>query len=1475
MDNLSGKLIKGYQLNEVIGVGAFAAVYRARQVVVERDVAIKVIWPTLADHPNFIRHFENEAQLVASLEHPYIVPLYDYWREPGGAYIVMRWLRGGHLRDGLTSDQWSIGDTVRVVDQVASALALAHRYGVIHCDLKPENILLDEERNAYLADFGIAQLASKAHNGNGASSSFGSLAYAAPEQLVNQPPTPETDVYSLGVMLYEMLTGQHPFPQLADLPEDDLLALRVRARLPSLLDTRPDLPSALDHVIQRAAALHPSDRYADTLSLVSAFRDTLGLGQPLDVQKGQPSDTLPNPYKGLRAFQETDAPYFFGRETLIYQLIERLKEPGRYARFLAVVGPSGSGKSSLVKAGLIPTLRQAAIPGAENWFYVEMVPGTDPFKELASALVSVAVRPPADLPTLLRRDEMGLVRAIEQVLPDSQAELFLFIDQFEELYTLAENNDATRHFLDSLFTAVTAPNSRVRVVVTLRADFYDRPLLHPRVSNLIRNRTEVVTPLTPQELERVITQPARQAGILIDSGVVATLITEFNEQAGALPLLQYSLSLLFERREGHWITSAVYKEIGGVRGALARRADDLFESFTPEQQEITRQLFLRLVSLGEGTEDTRRRESMTEIMSISTDQAALNVVIGELCGARFLTFDRDPITRQQTVEVAHETLIREWERLRRWLDASRNDVRMQRHLASLVAEWTKANRDASFLLRGSRLDQYAKWAKETDLVLTGQEEAFVRASLAEHEQYRAEQQARLKHEAELERRAFNRLRQLVAVLSGAMVLALFLAAIALNQGQNAREERNRAESARATSDANAAISHSMALKASALQALENGDGDLAVRLALQAAEEDDSALSHRTLSEVALAPGTRRQFVGTAYSVNGVAISPNNRLIAAASNNTTARLRLWDAETGQLVYPLIGHTGDVHSVAFSPDGQMIVSGSDDFVAILWDTQTGQAIYRLIGHQNPVRHVAFSADGQYVFTASTDGTLIEWEVSSGQPYRYLEGHTANLIALSLSPDGQSLLACAIDRRCLIWDTARGAETQRFEVSHPIRGAALGLDQQVVLGSLDGTLTLFDGRTGEPVRQFGSRQGEIGSIVFDPGGQTVLVGEGSGSLRLWDVTTGTELYHLQGHTDVVNSVVFNQDGRLAVSGSKDGTLRLWNMQDPAELQQFTGAEDRITGIAFAADDRQTLITSSIDGFLRFWDMRPAPTLRHQLHLGSPITCLTVSTDKQLALIGLKSGYLEVVELATSQKLLTLSGHRDSVLSVAISSDQHFAVSGSQDGLVIVWDLTTGQPLYELSGHDGPVTSVAISPDDGYVLSGGRDHSLILWNVQTGAEVRRLVGHAGAVYAVAISRAGQRALTGGRDAAVILWDLHTGREITRFMGHTQPVWSVAFAPEGPFAVSGAADGVILWDIPSSTDVQRLAPEGTPFALAISPDGQTVVIGEEQGIVQVGQLFTLETLIEWTRSHRYLRDWTCLEQELYQIGAGCEEPS
>ncbi|MGD2077431.1 MAG: protein kinase, partial [Chloroflexota bacterium] len=794
--------VRGYELKEEIGRGAVGAIHRAVQPAIKREVAVKVIRRRYANDPEFIRRFEAEAQTIAQLEHPHIVPLYDYWRDPDGAYLVMRYLKGGSLLSALESGPWNPDPTVKMLDQVCTALSAAHRYGIVHRDIKPANILLDEEGNAFLADFGIAKDLGRQEQMTADGAVIGTPDYISPEQIQSRDVSPQTDIYSLGAVLYETLTGEKPFP---DSSVANLIYKHLNEPVPLVASSRSDLPTQIDHVIQKATAKRPGDRYGDALEMAKAFRAAI---QGSDVAVGVPEipETIPefkiyNPYKGLRAFQETDSDDFFGREALIDQLIRHLND----SRFLALVGPSGSGKSSAIKAGLVPSLRKGAIAAKDNvasskkWFVAEMVPGTHPLEELELALWPIAVDPPPSLVGPMERDTRGMLRTIRRILPEEEgAQLLLVIDQFEELFTLVEDEERRDFFIDSLLQAIAAPRSPLRVVITLRADFYDRPLQIDTLGTLLRDHTEVILPLSTDELAWAIREPARRMGIGLEVGLIEAIMADVAEQPGALPLLQYTLTELFDRRQKRAMTRIAYQEMGGLRGTIGRRADTIYDELDPAGQEATRQLFLRLVTLGEGVEDTRRRvlrSELEEIESVEHSAAGggqpilISTVIDRFGEARLLTFDRDPKSRRSTVEVAHEALLREWKRLSNWLDDSRADIRSQRQLDQAARAWLAAEKDSSYLLRGSRLSLFADWATRSAVALTSEERTFLEASLAARRERQEAEAARQQQELETAQRlveaeraraeeqaqSARSLRRRAAFLAGALIVAALLA----------------------------------------------------------------------------------------------------------------------------------------------------------------------------------------------------------------------------------------------------------------------------------------------------------------------------------------------------------------------------------------------------------------------------------------------------------------------------------------------------------------------------------------------------------------------------------------------------------------------------------------------------------------------------------------------------------------------------
>ncbi len=1519
--DLTGKTIKTYELLAPIGSGSFGEVYQARQALVNREVAIKIILPMYANHPDFIRRFEVEAQLVARLEHPFIVPLYDYWREPGGAYLVMRWLRGGSLREIIRSEeQLALPYIAQVMDQAAAALTVAHQNGVVHRDMKPANLLLDEQGNVYLADFGIAKdLDSTEMTAQG--SVIGSPAYLSPEQVRTEDVTPQTDIYSLGVILYEMLAGEKPFPQAG---VSSLLVKQVNDPLPDIRLRRPDLNEEVNRLIQRATAKNPRSRFPNALTMAAAFRKATGLSQAGPVTISPHSDREPsafdavaehtqeyassldvelpppeNPYKGLRAFQETDAVDFFGREGFIQELLDNMGDEGDYARFMALVGPSGSGKSSVIRAGLIPKLRAGALPGSKHWFITEMVPGAYPFEELEAALLRVAINPPASLLDQLRSEDTGLLRALKRILPsDPDAELFLLIDQFEELFTRVEDEATRVKFLANLVTAMQDPHSRLRLVVTIRADFLDRPLFYSDFGQMLRQRAEIVLPLGQDELEAAIAKPAERVGMHLEGGLAQEIIADVGQRPGALPLLQYALTELYERRDDRVLTVDAYRQIGGVAGALAQRAEELYNALNQDQQAVALQIFLRLVSLGEGTEDTRRRVLQAELLALREDADLIDSVLEIYGKYRLLTFDNDPSTREPTVEVAHEALMRQWERYKGWIDNAREDLRLQARLANASQEWKRGHEDPSYLATGTRLIQFEEWMAETPLVLTEREAAYMRASIARREAQEAAERERQAREEALEARSQRFLRALVVVFALGFVLAAGLAALAFQARNQAEENEAEAVAQQDIAEQNASLARSLALSANARNALNEGDHSLALALAIEARQTRASVPLEveRTLANIAFGPGVRHYMAGHEASVTDVAFSPDGT--RAASGDMLGVVILWDVQTGEALLRYQEHSESVTSVAFSPDGRRVLSGSLDETAVLWDTVTQAVIRRFEGHQAQINAVAFSVDGTHVFTGAgnfedvtgEDTVMRMWNVINGERVRDFV-HLGAVLSIATHPDGLSIATTSGgangtpgqgDRRGRLWNINTGALVQRYEgFSGLPRDVAFSpTGDQMVIGTWDvanaGTVRVFN--TGSSIEQqrFFGHPDIVTEVAFIPDGQRVVSASRDFTVRLWDLETSTEVGHYAMHNEHVQGLEVSPDGTYLLTStgnvgenydvpltvSVENAVRLIDLQSRNEIAHWRAHDDWIFAVAYSPDGSRlasgagSFFEAEGDNSVRIWDTAThEEVLRLEGHSNTPDFILFTPDGEQVFTIAW-DGVVILWDATTGEEIRRYAGHTDRGHALALHSDGTRLLSTGSDRVVIEWDVETGQELRRWEAFDSAVYTVAYAPNGQTFLTGDGSGAIILWDNGSGEEVLRFEGHENRVERVIFSPDGTQFASASRDATIRIWDVAGGDPLRVLLGHANVVTDIAYDAEGRVLASSGSDATVrVWDVTTGEEMRRfLGHTDWVVSVAIHPDGSEILSGSnDQFLYRWRMALDGTRVITWAEDNRY----------------------
>ncbi|MFN3215170.1 MAG: protein kinase domain-containing protein [Acidimicrobiales bacterium] len=1142
----AGRALRGYQLGERIGEGAFAVVHRAVQPGVEREVAIKIIRAGLADRPEFVRRFEHEARIVASVEHPHVVPLHDFWREPGAGYLVMRLLRGGSVEGTLRArGPWSQRATADLVRDIGSALEAAHRKGVVHRDVRPANLLLDENGSVYLADFGIALPAADADGG-----AVASPAHAAPELLRGQPVGPAADVLSLGITTFQLLTGRLPFADSDSRAE--LIRRQLAEPLPSARAIRTDLPVRIDEVLARATAKAPEDRHATIGALVEELIEVLGGEGPATRRSGsRPAGaTVENPYVGLRAFGDTDAEHFHGREALVTELLESLS-----ARPLTVVvGPSGSGKSSVVRGGLIPAIRAGAIAGSADWFVTQMVPGSDPIQALETALLRVAVNPPASLRDQLAEDG-GLLRAVLRVLPDDTTTLLIVIDQLEELFTMSGSTERAR-FLHELAAAVTAPGSPLRVVATLRADHYDVPLRHPAFAELVTAGTVTVRPMTPAELERVVVLPAASVGVDVEPALVADLVAGVSEQPAALPMLQYALTEAFERRVSDVMLASVHHDLGGLSGAVAARADRILELGGPDDEAEARRIFGRLVTLGEGVEDTRRRARRSELGSGERTAWLLDA----FAHARLVTVGRDEATRQPTVEVAHEALLREWPRLRGWLAEDRDDLRALGAVSAGTATWLGHGRDDGELARGGRLATASELAARRPDLLSGEEAAWIAASsdAADGEA------AALADVASRDRRQNQRLRRLLVAAAVLSMMAAAAAIVALVQRGRAVESENQAVAAEAAALENerlavAARTDAEIERLSALSGAQIGQSpDRAILLALEANRRRDDVGTRSALHAAIAAQPAIVGIVGADPEAGGqrTVFGQNGTVALAVSTSADGDLLRWlDPATGDDVAEPTRLDTTVDLAALSGDGSVAaVALRDGTVRFLDPTgrevgpaaPLGTRLYDLsldeTGRRVALRletgtqvldvasgatistytdprdqpgvfveaPVALAADGDLFVVSwvhpAGDGVIQDLEqaeggidvvdAETGALIERIEGRLVNALDLS----SRDVMVVAYDDREVFVDVVgrNGASRTIAGIVGDVSAVGIGSDGTVGVATFEGDLAFWDDE-GAPLTGIVETGGAVTSLAFDDEGNALASIDGAGHLR----------------------------------------------------------------------------------------------------------------------------------------------------------------------------------------------------------------------------------------------------------------------------------------------------------------------------------------------------------------------------------------
>ncbi|NET05001.1 MAG: CHAT domain-containing protein [Symploca sp. SIO2B6] len=1129
------------------------------------------------------------------------------------------------------------------------------------------------------------------------------------------------------------------------------------------------------------------------------------------------------PYLGLSAFQEEDTKFFKGRETFTQKLLAATtKKP-----LVSVVGASGSGKSSVVLAGLIPRLRAMG--------KVQIVcfrPGNSPFEALAAALLSLwqtqaqqqekqqeqdlaensgpikgllteignrrqqltpkvwerflgkeSNQDLTELTTELWDNANSLYEIIESIVQTNPGtRLVLVADQFEELYTLSPEAECLC-FLERLLNAVNqAPG--FTLVLTLRADFFGRALAYePLVKAWHDYPPELLGPMNREELSRAITLPAAEMKVQLEEGLTKRLIDDIGVQPGRLPLLEFALTQLWSKQKDGFLTHQAYSDIGGVEEALAKHAEAVYSQLSKTDRQRAQRVFMQLVRLGEETEATRRLATREQVKEENWD------LVTRLASSRLVVTNRNQSHGIETVEIAHEALIKSWGRLEQWMLLDGAFRRWQEQLRTARGQWENSDFDEGALLRGKPLSDAEDWQQKRREELSDSERVFIKLSLE-------------RWESQLKKEKRRQQRTILGLASG-LVLAVSLSAVSWWQWQKALLSEIKA----ITTSSETLLASNQELDAliEAIKAKQKlrrlGSKDLAIKTQVESVLRQGiyGVVEYNRLS-------------GHDDWIWGVAVSPDSKIIASVSKDKT--IKLWNRD-GSLLNTLVGHRANVWGVAFSPDSELIASVSFDKTVKLWN-RDGSLLITLKGHNKSVSQVAFSPDSQTIVTSSRDQTVKIWS-RDGTLLNTLVGHSDKVWGVAVSPDSQIIVSGGWDKTVKIWSKDGSLLKTLTGHSDWVWGVAVSPDSQIIASaSSDKTVKLWN-RDGSLLNTLVGHRGAVIGVAFSPDSQTLATASKDKTVKIWS-RNGTLLKTLQGHGDEVWGIAFSPDSRMIVSAGGDQTIKLWKTKSPL-LHSFNGHGNQVYGIAFSPDS-QRIVSASGDNTLKIWSRDGTLLKTLKGHQGA-VYGVAWSPDSQIIASASRDNTIKIWS-KDGTLLTTIVGHDLEVYGVAFSPDSQTIASASWDKTVKLWK-SDGTLLKTLKGHSDWVDGVAWSPDSQTIASASRDHTVKLWN-RDGTLLETLEGHQDWVHGVAFSPDSRIIASVSRDKTVKLWS-RDGKLLQTFKGHKGAVFGVAWSPDAQIIASASRDKTVkLWNSNGTLLTTLKGHSDEVLGVSFSPDSQTI---------------------------------------------------
>ena len=1186
---------------------------------------------------------------------------------------------------------------------------------------------------------------------------------------------------------------------------------------------------------------------ADIRRLMDLLRDLPQVSVPAITGSAAGADPPPRwdgcPYLGLLPFEERHATVFFGRREATRRLLTRLDEGLSGGGLLLVLGPSGVGKSSLLRAGLVAALADdRLVPGCRSWPRRVLTPTAEPVRQLATHLADLAGIDAIGVHDSLTShpDKAHLIveQAVSRHVPtyrtagdhDERPRLVLIIDQLEELFTLIDNPEQQTIFLSAINAMATPAlpeeQAPALVVAGIRGDFLDQAATFTPLRAAIEAGPFTVGPMSEADLKEVITGPAAEAGVQVPASLTQAILDDLRDRnlpvgfdSGVLPLLSQVLFVMWEYDPAHRLTVENYRRTGGIATIVHASAERVHTALSDEERSVARRVFVHLAIAADGRL-TRRPAARTALRSAAgCDDGVLDSVLEAFTTQRLITRSHHDV-----VDLAHEEILQSWYRLRDWLQSSITDQALHRALIDDVQAWQEHQRDPSYLYRGGQLlavqDAAGRWADEHDHFVVDEVAA----------EFLAASRHRDRRRRRITRTIATTMALLLLVAGGAAIVAARSAILA---GQNA---------ARADQQHALALSRQLAAQSRAIPPYQRATSQRLAATALHIAGTDEAADQAGNLL------AGYRSVLPQTGNVLAVAFSRDGKLLAAGGET----LRLWDPATAKPVgAPLTGHTGLVRAVAFSPDGKLLATAGDDATLRLWDASTGKPTGELLtGHSGEVSGVAFSPDGKLLATTG-DATVRLWNPATSEPVGTpMTGHTDLVTAVAFSPDGKLLATTGDDATVRLWNPATGKPARAPLTGHTGPLSAVGFSPGGRLLATGGdTVRLWHPASGEPVgAPLTGHTGSVSGVAFSPDGKllatTVSDEDGGATVRLWDPVADKPVgAPLTGHAGLVWAAAFSPDGRLLATAGEDGTVRLWNPATGKPVgAPLTGHTGLVPAVALNPDGQ---LATGADTTVRLWDSTTGKPARAPLtgHTGL-VSALGYSPDGKLLATADDDSTVRVRlwDPTTGKPVgAPLTGHTGSVLAVAFSPDGKLLATASGDASARLWDTTTSKPVgVPLTGHTGQVWAVAFSPDGNLLATANDgDASVRLWNPATGKPVGApLTGHTDLVSGVAFSPDGNLLATTSHDASVRLWNPATGKPVgAPLTGHTGPVSAVTFSPQARLATGGLDATVRLWDIATGKPVGAplTGHTGPVRAVAFSADARLLATASDDKTVRL----------------------------------------